>query len=238
MFRFKQFEVDDTHSSMKVGTDAVLLGAWVPIGNYNSILDIGTGCGVIALMMAQRFCNATIHAIDIDENACKDANANFANSIWNDRLTIYNHSIQQYSRNLFHCYDLIVSNPPFFNNSLKSISSARNLARHTDSLSFDDLLLSVQKALSQEGIFCGILPYEEACFFIQKAFKYGLYCMKKTVIYNTFTKPPKRILFSLSRNQFEKKEDTNLSIRKEENMYSEEYLALTKDFYLFTSEEM
>ena len=114
MFYFKQFSVEDSSSPMKVGTDAVLLGAWTPIKENTSVLDIGSGCGIISLMLAQRIPNANIQAIDIDNGAYTNAKENFSNSIWNNRLTVHKSSIQDFCRNTNNKFDIIVSNPPFF----------------------------------------------------------------------------------------------------------------------------
>ncbi len=134
-FQFKQFELFDDRSTMKIGTDAVLLGAWSNVENASRILDVGTGSGIIALMLAQRS-NTLVDAIEIDKNSARQAVDNFKLSVWENKLQVYNTSFQTFAASNTSTYDLIVSNPPFFADALKSDKSHRNLARHTDTLSF------------------------------------------------------------------------------------------------------
>ena len=176
MFHFKQFSVEDSSSPMKVGTDGVLLGAWTPVENnaYTSILDIGTGCGVIALMLAQRINNANIQAIDIDSGAYYNAKENFANSAWSNRLCVCECSIQSFCKSTNSKFDIIVSNPPFFEEAVKSNKKQRNLARHTDSLPFITMIQCVDYLLKSNGTFACILPFNEGNRFIDLAKSYHL----------------------------------------------------------------
>ena len=221
MFHFKQFSVEDSSSPMKVGTDGVLLGAWTPVENnaYTSILDIGTGCGVIALMLAQRINNANIQ--------------NFANSAWSNRLCVCECSIQSFCKSTNSKFDIIVSNPPFFEEAVKSNKTQRNLARHTDSLPFITMIQCVDYLLKSNGTFACILPFNEGNRFIDLAKSYNLFCSKKTMVANKPSQPIKRILFCLSRNEVTLTDIPTLFIRNEDNSYSLEYLELTKDFYTF-----
>lgn len=235
MFYFKQFSVEDSLSPMKVGTDGVLLGAWTPIINDRniSILDIGTGCGLISLMLAQRIENSCIKAIDIDNGAIENAKRNFAQSAWNDRLTAIEISIQRFCETSTEKFDIIVSNPPFFEDSLKSYKAKRNLARHNDSLPFNTLIQCVDTLMSDDGIFACILPYNEGCKFIELAKEQRLYCCKRTPVANKPSQPIKRIMFCLSRKEVDAMPSPTLFIRNEDNSYSIEYLDLTRDFYTF-----
>ncbi|MBO7201174.1 MAG: methyltransferase [Bacteroidales bacterium] len=235
MFHFKQFSVEDSSSPMKVGTDAVLLGAWTPSLNCAdiSILDIGTGCGVIALMLAQRISNANIQAIDIDSGACYNAKENFSNSIWRNRLNIHECSIQSFCESTNSKFNIIVSNPPFFEESLKSNKTKRNLARHTDSLPFQTMIKSVDYLMNENGMFACILPFNEGNKFIDLAKTYNLFCTKKMLVSNKPSQTIKRILFCLSRKEVSLIDTSTLFIRDEDNSYSKEYLNLTKDFYTF-----
>ena len=205
---------------MKVGTDGVLLGAWTPVENnaYTSILDIGTGCGVIALMLAQRINNAK---------------ENFANSAWSNRLCVCECSIQSFCKSTNSKFDIIVSNPPFFEEAVKSNKTQRNLARHTDSLPFITMIQCVDYLLKSNGTFACILPFNEGNRFIDLAKSYNLFCSKKTMVANKPSQPIKRILFCLSRNEVTLTDIPTLFIRNEDNSYSLEYLELTKDFYTF-----
>ncbi|MHC1705819.1 MAG: tRNA1(Val) (adenine(37)-N6)-methyltransferase [Tenuifilaceae bacterium] len=229
-FRFKQFVIKQEVAAMKVGTDGVLLGAWVDLKNVNNVLDIGTGSGIIALMIAQR-CNANIKAVEIDLASAQQAKANFESSPWSNRLEIHNTSFQNYFETSSAKFDLLVSNPPYFTNSLKSQTEDRNLVRHTDLLPNSDLLNGVIKLLSAKGRFCAVFPYAEGNVFIAQAASYGLYCNKKLYIQSKPEKPILRILVDFS---FEKRRlmEDNLSIHREDSEYTDEYKLLTKDFYL------
>ncbi len=231
-FKFKQFDIYQDKTTMKVGTDGVLLGAWVNVDNSKRILDIGTGTGLIALMAAQRNETAAITGIEIDEAAYLQATENVAISPWKNRLTIKHTSIQDFSNNNETQFDLIVSNPPFFINSTKSNNQLKNQARHTDTLSFEDLVKVVNKLLLPEGKFSVILPYEEGKIFINLAKEKGLFCTKKINVKGRDFKPVERLLL-----QFEKIEkalvEYNFVIQKsaKRHDYTDDYIALTKNFY-------
>ena len=230
MFHFKQFSVNDDCSSMKVGTDAVLLGTCVDSPVYDTpqrVLEIGTGCGVISLIIAQRFEHAEIDAIDIDTDSIKQAQKNFEESPWASRLHTQHGAIQTYNAPK---YNLIVSNPPFFENSLKAPNKQRNLARHTDSLSIEALIENVDRLLEREGSFWGILPYLGAQKAIQIASKYSLVCNKLLLIRNTENSIVKRAIFKLSYSG-DCTTEQHYAIRNLDNTYSEWYRQLTTAFY-------
>lgn len=229
-FRFKQFLIKQEGAAMKVGTDGVLLGAWASLENVTSVLDIGTGSGVIALMIAQRS-GATIKGVEIDSASAAQAKHNFESSQWSNRLSIENYSLQEFTKTYDQKFDLIVSNPPYFNRSLKSPSQERTLTRHTDELPNADLLEGVCKLLSLDGCFCAIFPYIEGNIFIAEAVNYGLYCNKKLYIQSKPDKPIIRILIEFS---FTKKKlvENTLFIHTSEGDYTDDYKALTRDFYL------
>lgn len=233
MFNFKQFSVEDNSSPMKVGTDGVLLGAWCATKENVSVLDIGTGCGVISLMMAQRINNATIKAIDIDKGAIANAKQNFNQSKWFEKLTAIESSIQLFAENTNEKFDIIVSNPPFFVESLKSDKNHRNLARHSDSLPFETLIENVNILIKDDGIFACILPYKEGYQFIDIANKHNLFCQQITHVANKPSHAIKRILFILSKKKSDTITSPTLFIRNEDNSYSKEYLELTMNFYTF-----
>ena len=231
-FRFKQFSVDDSKCAMKVGTDAVLLGAWADVSAAESILDIGTGCGLIALMAAQRS-NANITAIDIDEDATLQSKENFLSSPWHERIEAIHATVQQFQPDFL--FDLIICNPPFFKNALKTPYHERNLARHNDTLPFESLVSSVNRLLSENGKFIFILPVDEAFEVIHIASSRHLHINRCCNVYSREDKSPNRILAELSRKEsigsIEK-----LTIRDLNNQYTAEYKELTKDFYLFLTE--
>ena len=230
-FRFKQFEVDDNKCAMKVGTDAVILGAWANVCNAETILDIGTGCGLIALMLAQRS-NAKITAIEIDESASLQCKENFMASPWLERLDSIHGSIQQF--NPGDGFDFIVCNPPFFKNALKAPDAQRNIARHNDTLSFEGLLVAVDRLLTKEGTFAFILPNDEANQVIKLAVAHQLYPNRSCTVLSRDGKLSSRLLVELSRMSSGIISET-LTIRDRSNQYTLEYKELTKDFYLFLS---
>lgn len=230
LFKFKKFSLDDSKSAMKLGTDAVLLGAFVKAANAKLILDIGTGSGIIALMTAQKS-SADIHAIDIDEDSFFQAKDNFNNSKWSDKFTAFNISLQKYSLKTKLKYDLIVCNPPFFINSLKSIDKRKNISKHNDLLSFDDLISGTKKLLSPKGNFSIILPFNESLIFTEKATKNLLFANKSISIKPKTNKAVNRVIMNFSFYQTTPLLET-LTIRNNDNTYTAEYIELTKDFYL------
>ncbi len=230
-FRFKQFNVRQDRCAMKVGTDGVLLGAWVKTFNEKRILDIGTGTGLIALMLAQKS-ESLIDAIDIDENAFIESKENFKASPWSSRLTAIHNSIQDYATHTPYRYDLIVSNPPYFIGAHPAPSEARNVARHMDdSLSIEDLVHGVLKLLTPEGRFCVILPFMEGIKFAEYAESNGLYATHLTKVKTKVEKQEKRMMMEF---QMIKKEtvEEELVIQEEDLSYTQQYLELTNDFYL------
>ena len=231
-FKFKEFNIHQDQCAMKIGTDGVLLGAWTSLkNNPNSILDIGTGTGVIALQLAQRSHAETIDALEIEDNAFEQAVENFENSPWGDRLYCYHTSLKEFDDQIDDKYDLIVSNPPFYNDDFQSINAARNAARFTDSLSFDELLKSVSKLLSDEGIFTVIIPFKEEDNFIILSKKYGLSSNKICRVKGTPISETKRSLieFSFTENNVTIE---NLVIETARHQYTNSYIELVKDFYL------
>lgn len=238
-FNFKQFIVNQDKSTMKVGTDAVLLGTWINIRTTDSnLLEIGVGCGVISLIIAQRYSQIKIDGIDIDKASVEEANDNFHNSPWPERITAINDSLQTYKTT--KKYDFIVSNPPFFNNSLQCPDKQRNNARHTITLPYTDLLLYSYKLLNNNGILAIILPYNEGIDFIKLSTKFNYKIKRTTAVYPTPTSQPKRLLIELIKNTENNDTLTNNDISQQQNLviensrhnYTDEYITLTKDFYL------
>lgn len=216
---------------MKVGIDGVLLGAWANVENCDSILDIGTGTGLIALMLAQRS-HATIDAIDIDGNAILQAKENIENSPWEQRISTQKIALQELTTNCPNRYDLIVSNPPYFVNSTKTPLENRTAARHTDSLSHEELVQHAKLLLKPTGRLCIILPLIEGFQCIEYASKTGLYCNKQVTVYPKPSALAKRLLleFSLFPTL---KTCSELTIEADErHHYSPDFSTLAKDFYL------
>ncbi|HKK10995.1 MAG TPA: methyltransferase [Bacteroidales bacterium] len=231
-FRFKHFNVSHEQSSMKVGTDAVLLAAVADVKDANHILDAGTGCGVIALACAQRS-SAAIHAVDIHEPSVKEANENFRNSPWAARLKAFELSLQQLAAQEAKSYDLIISNPPFFQQSLASPELSRHNARHNDQLPFRDFASAVSRLIRKGGSVWVILPVRESGILTKEMLKVGF---SEKYILNVIPvkgRKPNRRIAEYKKNQdvvFTKKEE--IIIRNADNRYTEIYRELTKDFYL------
>ncbi|QIE59484.1 methyltransferase [Rasiella rasia] len=231
-FQFKQFTVAQDRCAMKIGTDGVLLGAWVSLQNKpNSILDLGTGTGVIALQLAQRCDAETIDAVEIDEDAYEQSTENFENSPWGDRLFCYHASVQEFASEIEETYDLIVSNPPYYTEDYKSENLARDTARFTDTLPFEHLVVCASHLLSETGTFSVILPKKEEKNFIALAEKHSLFPKHICRVQGTPISEVKRSLLTFS---FQKQQPTieNLIIEKSRHQYTNEYIALVQDFYL------
>ena len=245
-FRFKQFTVWHDRCAMKVGTDGVLLGAWAPANPFTPnpltrILDIGTGSGLIALMLAQRFPEASIDAIDIDEAAVEQARENFAVSPWTDRLHAYQAKVQEWQMVNGTCpngkwYDLIVSNPPYFRNSLKNPDKGRQTARHTDTLSYAELLRHSARLLTEKGLLALVLPAEAEQEVRGLAAAELLSLTRVTRVYSKESKPARRVLLgfekSISRDIGISITEDALVLENEIGGRSAAYQELTKDFYL------
>ncbi len=231
-FQFKQFTVLQDNATMKVGTDGVLLGAWADISNTKKVLDIGTGTGVIALMMAQRLPSAEVHAVEISKEASEIAKENFANSGWSDRMKLLNLPVQDFAKITDHSYDLIVSNPPFFSGGTFSSNENKNLMRHTVRLPNGDLLHAVRRLLNKSGRFAVILPYIEGLRFEEMARQYHFYVTKKTSVLPTKEKSVERLLLEFAYEENELEEKTLVVETSKRHVYTDDYIALTKDFYL------
>lgn len=216
---------------MKVGTDSILLGSWTPMDiSPANILDIGAGNGILALMMAQKYPKAQIHAVDISDEAIKLCTQNFNDNEWTGRMHIFPTSIQTF--NPPYLYDLIISNPPYFRQSLKSPDDYRTQTRHTDVLSYTDLLQNVVKLLAPNGKFYVVLPSKETEALIQVANRYNLFPQKICAVHSHSHKPPYISLLCLMQNKNICHKET-LTIYKERSAkYSNEFKALTEAFYL------
>ena len=229
---------------MKVGTDGVLLGAWTPTDNSQkptaNILDIGTGCGLVALMLAQRCPEAHINAIDIDEAAVEQAKENFANSPWSDRLNAVGSPLQDWKNHQsqitnYHYYDLIVSNPPYFNNSLKNPDKVRQTARHTDTLSYEELLCHSARLLTQNGMLALILPAEAETEVRELAATFQLTLTHLTRVYSKESKPVRRVLMAFAKTletQNSRTLEDTLILEDDKGGRSRPYQELCKEFYL------
>lgn len=234
-FRFKQFSVDDSGCAMKVGTDSVLLGAWADYTANTRILDIGTGCGLLALIAAQES-NAIVTAIDIEETACRKAAENFRQSPWPARLQCIHQGLQEFTHNRIVSkavpFDHIITNPPYFINSLKSPDTGRNTARHTDGLPLETLIKLSSLLLADYGKLSKVFPFSESSLLISLAADHSLNLSRLLIIIPKLGKEPNRILLELTKGSVETVETAELAIRDEKGHYTEEYIGLTERFYL------
>jgi tRNA1Val (adenine37-N6)-methyltransferase len=230
-FRFKQFTIIQELSAFKVGTDGVMLGAYADFKGAKRILDIGTGTGLLAIMAAQRT-DAEIVAIEPDENSFAEAYSNAGGSKWKERITIKNFRFQEFSFSHPEPFDVIISNPPYFRDSLKNPEEIKSLTRHSDSLSASEILEGVGDLLNQGGSLQLILPYVEGTLFIAEASRYGFYCTRIFKIRPVPTGEIKRLILKFER---EKKPVTEKFLTIEtgiRHQYTQEYKEATKDFYL------
>ena len=231
VFKFKQFDVDQSGCAMKINTDGVLLGALADADRPQTILDIGTGTGVIALMLAQRFTNANIDAIEIDQAAAETANRNFKNSAFSDRLTVYPSGFaaffEQYPDKK---YDLIVSNPPFYINSLKSPEAKRELAKHAGRNFFSDLTSYASKHLTDDGTMFLILPLDTVALVKEMTLTNMLFLKKKTRVSSYKDSEPHREIVVLSLDR-DTEVDDNFVIYESPQIYTERYQEVLKDFF-------
>jgi tRNA1Val (adenine37-N6)-methyltransferase len=233
IFKFKQFSVKQDRCAMKVGTDGVLLGAWTPIENNPfSILDIGTGTGIIALMLAQRSNAEQIDALEIDEEAYEQAVDNFENSPWSERLFCFHAGLDEFIDEPEDEYDLIVSNPPFYSENFKTENSQRDLARFQDALPFEDLIEAADLLLSENGIFSVIIPYKEEERFIDLCAAVELFPIKITRVKGKHTTPIIRSLLAFKRFELPVLDANELVIEISRHEYTDEYVEFVKDFYL------
>lgn len=232
-FRCKKFHVNQAGAAHPIGTDSILIGSWAEVAHCQSVLDIGTGTGIIALMLAQRLQEQgvvfQVDAAEIDPSSAATARGNFAQSDWAAQLHVWEGPVQELPG--MGKYDLIVSNPPFFAETILSPDQARRQARSTVTLHFSDLIETVLRLMAPNGRFCVVLPMQEGQRLYQMATPMGLYLTRCTTVFSKKGKVPERMLLQLERNPYPFKRD-ELLIYEGLNTYSEAYQKLTKDFYL------
>lgn len=231
-FQFKQFRVEQEKCAMKVCTDSCLLGAYIDVQQAKYILDIGTGTGLLSLMVAQRS-DALIDAVEINPEASKQAQENFSNSLWNDRLTLHSASLQEFATNNQQAYDVILSNPPFFLSSLKSGDAAKDTAKHSGELLFEDILAFAKKHLTSDGKLYLLLPPWEARHFAGLSKNYGLQ-LNETVAVCTYTYGQCiRHIQTYSFMPSESPAEYSIDIRESDRItYTSDFRNLLKDYYL------
>ena len=245
-FTCKQFSVSQDGVAMRVNTDGMLLGAWVNLPNHTdtlSVLDIGTGGGIIALMLAQRLntlhtsSHFVIDALEPHPSSAQTASVNFKASQWANHLHLFSCNLQDYTSQhgayFSHVpYNLIISNPPYFEDSLLSPYGDRSMVRHTVSLTPADLLQNVIRLLDRDGLFCVILPKTQQASFCTKATEHGLFLCRETTLYSIAGRPPKRVLMEFSKKRKALQSDTLTIHNSDGKSFTEEYKKVTGDFYL------
>jgi tRNA1Val (adenine37-N6)-methyltransferase len=231
-FQFKEFSIDQDRCAMKIGTDGVLLGAWTSVQDAYSILDIGAGTGILALMLAQRSDAEQIDALEIDEDAYEQCVENFENSSWADRLFCYHAALDEFVEEMEdEKYDLIISNPPFYTEDYKSGDTARNMARFAEALPFEELIKFASELLSDEGSFAVIIPYSEEEYFLKLSEQVNLFPNRITRVRGTESTPLKRSLLQLSFT--EKPFSSNeLILEESRHQYTKDYQKMVAPFYL------
>lgn len=219
---------------MKVGTDGVLIGAWAGLSRHPArVLDVGSGTGLVALMIAQRSeeWNARVHGVEIDHASVEQARQNAEASPWSSRITIFHDDFSRFIRDRDGEYGLIVSNPPYFTNSLASPDSGRTTARHAQSLTYDGLAYGAAKMLAPDGVFAVIIPTEEEAYMVRTAFLNGLFARRKTYVVTVAEGQPKRVMLEFDRQEGECLSD-ELTVEQTRGVFGTNYMALTRDFYL------
>ncbi len=232
-FQFKQFTIQQEQAAMKVGTDGVLLGAWSSVpGPGGRVLDVGTGTGVIALMLAQRTKSVTLDALEIDPLSARQAEENFRNSPWKERIHCIQSSFQDYSAQCHLQYDLVICNPPFFSGSSKAPTREKNLARHDDSLSLEDIFKGSVLLMKKTSIISLILPVQKLAQAMDMISEYKMHCSRLTRVRPVALKPPKRVLLEVSSMPGELIEDELTIETDKRHVYSDGFKNLIEEFYL------
>jgi tRNA1Val (adenine37-N6)-methyltransferase len=235
-FRFKQFTVFHDRSAMKVTTDGCLFGAWCADEIQNSkfktgkLLDIGTGTGLLSLMMAQKT-NAKIDAVEIDSEAAGQAGDNIDASPWKERIKVVNEDILSFRPE--KTYDCIISNPPFYENELPSQKKEKNLAHHSSHLGLSQLLLTLKNLLNGDGVFFLLLPYKRMSETEKRLAQHGLFILKKTIVQQSTKHQPFRLMLMGATKPFHQPVISTISIRDENQQYTPDFTALLKDYYLY-----
>ena len=229
-FHFQQFQVEHNDSAMKLGVDGVLLPAWADLSTAKSIYDVGSGCGIVSLVCAQRNSEAFIYAVEIEEKAFKEASYNFKQSPWSDRLSISYGKFQDELKKQ-KGLDVIISNPPFFLDSLASEKGDRALARHNVDFDFDLFFQMSFEGLNEKGMLYLVFPTESSDWLIQKALNKKLYIHRLAAVLPTPDKESKRSLFAFGKEEV-KCENEEFAIETGRKEYTAEYIKLVKDFYL------
>ncbi len=233
LFNFKQFTVSQERCAMKVGTDGVLLGAWAGIHSISAALDVGTGSGVVALMLAQRF-KCEVVGVEVDKDAAGQAQENFMNSSWASRLSLVHSPFQEFAEKTHKKFDLIVSNPPYFSEDIKSPNYQRSLARHSENLTLEELVDRALHLINHSGCIAFILPYNKRKQLIQAMIKNGLWMQRESFVHPIPHEEPNRILVEMGlESKPIVRRETIVIEENKRHLYHSSFRQLTKDFYLY-----
>lgn len=231
-FHFKQFSLHHHRSSMKVGTDAIILAVWTDLNSVGSILDIGSGSGIISLLLASRS-SARIHAVEIDSASIEESTENFRNSKFSHQLSVEKVGFMEYAITSSYRYDLIVANPPFFSNyTFKPKEETRKNARHVDTLNFEQLCSGVSKLLKPDGKFCLVLPQVEQKKLIETASRFNLHLQKQLSIFPIRNQTANRVNLQLGFQKTEKIITDNYTIRENDLTFTAQHINFLKDYYI------
>jgi tRNA1Val (adenine37-N6)-methyltransferase len=233
LFRFKHFSLDDSRCAMKIGTDSVLLGAWSSLPVKGTVLDAGCGCGIIAMMVAQRNPELKITGVEIDEDAASQALDNVLQSPFSERISILHADARQLNPGVIGYFNLIITNPPYFQQSLKSRNAKLKMARHDSSLSFEELIDLAATLLTPDGKLYLILPSDHFRTFDSKATRKGLNPDQILYVHHFADSPAVRVICSYSRNSCRKPSEEVLHLRNHDGQWSDDYLQCARDFLLF-----
>ncbi len=232
-FRFKRFTIFQDLCAMKVGTDGVLLGAWVDLRDARNILDVGSGTGLLSLMCAQRNPEASVTAIDLSDSAYRQTVVNIQNSVFRNRISACCTSVQKFAEENIAQFDVIVCNPPFFVDSLRSPDAKRSMARHADTLSLEDLFAAFYRLLSHNGKVSLIYPAPNEDLVLKQACRFDFFLNRKTNIIPTPDKKPKRVLFEFQRKKNRHPFCDSLVVEESRHVYSKQFRNLVREFYLY-----
>lgn len=230
-FFFKKFGMFHHRSTMRIGTDAVLFAQWVPIFESDYVLDVGTGSGIIPMILSQKNANS-VDAVELDADSYEEAKLNFSISVWSDKLNVFNKDVRIFADEVNKKYDLIVSNPPYYASDVKPIKEKKVMARHVSTLSFRDLLFSAKKMMKEDSRFALVLPFYESRLFIKEAEQLGFYLQKEMHIIPIEGKDANRVNMQFVLNEVNKLETEYFTIRNKDYSYTEEYKTFLKDYYL------
>ena len=230
-FFFKKFGMFHHRSTMRIGTDAVLFAQWVEVSSHDNVLDIGTGSGIIPMILSQKGAGS-VCAVELDADSYEEARLNFSISVWNEKLNVVNDDVRHLADVTDEKYDLIVSNPPYYASDVKPIKEKKAMARHVSTLSFKDLLSSAKKMMGTDSRFALVLPFYESRLFIKEAEQLGFHLQKEMHVVPIKGKEPNRVNMQFVLHEVDEVTVESLAIRNEDYSYTEDYKNFLSDYYL------